>query len=184
MNTTIAASSRAETGKGSARKTRAAGRIPAVIYGAEGASRPITVDPKALLDIFRLSQNRNTVIHVDVDGSPVPALVKDAQRHPVSREVLHVDFYQLAPGQRVEVMVAVNPVGRPAGAAIGGKIHLYRRDLKVSCPWDNIPATVDIDVTPLEIGDTFKVSAIDLGEGRSVVFDRDFPVAICAGKKK
>jgi large subunit ribosomal protein L25 len=184
MNHTVAAESRQGTGKSVTRKLRAAGRIPANIYGTDGNPRSLTLDPAPLLEIFRKTQNRNTVIHLDVDGESVPVLVKEAQRHPVSRDVLHIDFFRLAPGQVVEVMVPVNAVGRPAGAAIGGKVHLYRRDLKVACAWEQIPATLDIDVTPLEIGDTIRASAVPMAEGTSVVFDRDFPVAICAGKKK
>lgn len=184
MNHTVAAETRQDTGKSIARKLRAAGRIPAVICATDGNTVTLMLDPAPLLEIFRKTKDRNTIIHLDVDGEQVPVLIKDAQRHPVSREVLHIDFYRLSPGQVVEVMVPVNPVGRPKGASVGGRVELYRRDLKVSAPWDRIPARLDIDVSPLEIGDTIKASQIAMAEGTSVVFDRDFPVAICAGKKK
>lgn len=184
MNATISASVRENRGKGAAHKIRATGKIPGVVYGQGNAATAITFDPIALLDIFRKSLNRNTVVHVDIDGTVVPTLVREAQRHPVSRELLHVDFYRVADDVLVTVKVPVRAVGRPAGASIGGRVELVRRDLTVSCTYDRIPEFVDVDVRALEVGDVVKVAQIPATDGFKIVFDKDFPVLGCVGKKK
>jgi large subunit ribosomal protein L25 len=184
MNTTVAATIRGESGKGAARKLRASGSIPGVMYGQGGEATPLALDPVALLDIFRKTRNRNTLLQIEIGGQTVSALVKETQRHPVSRDLLHVDLYRVQDGTPVSVKVPVKPIGRPAGASIGGRIELVRRDLWVSCLPNAIPEFVEVDVTPLEVGAVVKISQIPLPDGQSVKFDQDFPVLGCVGKKK
>lgn len=184
METSLSVEPRQDTGKGVARKLRAAGRIPAVIYADGKEARHGAVDPARLQEIFRKSQNRNTVVQLEIDGATVPALVKEAQRHPVSRALLHVDFLTVRADKPVEVMVPIRGVGRPAGAAVGGKLEVYRRKLRVRCAYDRIPETLDVDVTPLEVGGTVKASEVPTPEGVEVVFDHDFKVLGVVGKRK
>lgn len=184
MDTTITASARPDTGKGVARKLRREGLVPAVLYADGTESRPLAVDPKALTDLFRHTRNRNTVVQLDFDGEKVEAIVKEVQRHPVSRELRHVDFLRVTQGKIIEVMVPVNPVGRPAGASLGGRIRLVRRDLKIRASYEHIPPTLDIDVTPLHIGDIVKASEIATPDGVSLVMEADFNVIACYGKKQ
>ncbi len=170
-------------GKGAARKLRAAGRVPAVLYGGGRPARPLAVDPDALVDIFRKSGDRNTLLHLKVGDASVPALVKDLQRHPVSRQVLHVDFYECEAGRNVEVTVPLLPVGRPVGATLGGRVRLIRRGLRVRCPHDKIPAGLEVDVTPLQVGDMIRVSAVTPPESVEILFDNDFNIVTCQGKR-
>ena len=182
MDTTLAAEIRTSTGKGAARKARAAGKVPGVIYGAADA-QPITTDPKALDDIFRISRNRNTIVQLKIGDETVPALVKDAQRHPVSREYLHIDFLQVVPGKILEVMVPVRTVGRPAGAQLGGRLRLIRRTLRTRCTFDKIPECFEVDISPMNIGDMVKASEIETPEGVEIVIDHDFNVLTVYGKR-
>lgn len=184
MDTTLIADTRTDTGKGVARKLRASGKIPAVLYADGSEATQIAVDPKVLSDLFRISRNRNTVIALDVGGERVEALVRDAQRNPLTRELLHVDFYRLTPGKEVEVMVPVSTSGKPVGAALGGRIQIVRRDVKVRCAQENIPATIDIDVSALDIGDMIRASQVAMPEGAALVYSDDFQVVACLGKKR
>jgi large subunit ribosomal protein L25 len=184
MQMTLAAEARDErTGKSVARKLRRDGRIPAVVYARGSDARPITVDPKALLEVFRKTQDKNTIINLEIEGDAVPALVREAQRHPLKRDLLHVDFYALEPGQVVEVMVPVRGVGRAAGMAIGGRLRLIRREVRVRCEWTKIPAALEVDITPMQIGDMVKASEIPLPEGVELVLKHDFNVLTIYGKR-
>jgi large subunit ribosomal protein L25 len=183
MDTTLEVTARANTGKGWARKARAEGQVPAVMYGPATDAKPLTVDPVKLLDLFKSTQNRNTVVHVSVDGESTPCLVREVQRHPVSRELLHVDFYAVPREDEIEVMVPLNPVGKPAGAVLGGRIRLIRRSVKATCRWDKIPEQFDVDVTPLNIGDMIKASEIPMPDGVSLVYDNDYNVITLYGKR-
>lgn len=184
METTLAAEARNSAGKGFARKARAAGKLPAVLYGNGAEATMITVDPVRLVEIFRKTRNRNTVVELEIDGAKVPAIVKEAQRHPVGRQLLHVDFYRVTSDKPVEVMVPLKSVGRHAGAALGGRLRLIRRSVRARCIYDKIPEVLEIDVTPMDIGDMRKVSEITVPEGVEVVYDDDFNVISCYGKKQ
>jgi large subunit ribosomal protein L25 len=182
MDTNLSAEIRSETGKGAARKARMAGKLPGVLYGV-GEPTSVTVDPKAFDDIFRLSQNRNTIVNLQVGEKTVPTLVKDVQRHPVSRKMLHVDFYQVEPGKPIEVLVKVLGEGRPEGAAMGGRLRVIRRDLRVRCMYDKIPESFVVDVSAMNVGDMVTASQIPTPDGVAVVYDNDFNVLTVYGKR-
>ena len=183
MSNTLNAEVRATSGKGAARKARRAGKIPAVVYGPETDAVSIDIDPDALVRIFRKTRNRNTVVELELDGEKVPTLVREVQRHPVSRDVLHVDFYRLSADRPVEVMVPVTTVGRPVGAVLGGRLRLIRRVVRTRCPYDRIPEAFVVDISPMEIGDMVKASEIPTPEGVEMVYDNDFNVLTVYGKK-
>jgi len=184
MDTNMNATLRTDNvGKGAARKLRASGRLPAVVYAQGGEATPIHIDPVLLTKIFRKTENRNTVIHLDLDGENVPCLVREAQRHPLTRDILHVDFYRLAEGQQVTVDVPVEPVGRPAGASLGGRLRVIRRTVPVRSNWNAIPATLPVDVSHMMIGDFIRVSEINTDDGVDIVFESDFNVLSVYGKR-
>lgn len=184
MDSNLSVEIRTESGKGAARKIRAAGQVPAVIYADGSAAVQVAVDPTRLLEIFRKSQNRNTVLQLAVGGETVSALVKDAQRHPVSRKLLHVDFYKLSSDKTVVVDVPVRSSGKPAGAALGGRIVILRRTLKARCAVDAIPEFFTVDVTQLEIDDVVLASQIPSTDTVQLLVDRDFKVLACMPKLK
>lgn len=178
----VAAAARSTTGKGIARKTRLAGKVPAVVYGSEAHASPIAVDPGLLVDTFRKAGNRNTIVHVELEGQQVPCLVREVQRHPVTREILHVDFYRLTPGQPVHVTVPLRMTGKSKAAALGGRAVLSRRDVKAECEWESIPTAIDIDVTELDVGGTLRVSDLVCPPGVKVPFRQNFQIVNVIGK--
>lgn len=181
--TSLQAAIRTDNGKGDARKLRARGRIPGVLYGPDHEPVSLSVDPNALTEIFKQTQDRNTIVQLQVEGDTVPTLVREVQRHPLTRELLHVDFFRVSPERPVEVMVPLRTQGRPRGAVLGGRVRLIRRELRARCRYDRIPAAFTVDVTPMQIGDMIKVSQVRPPEGVQIVFDHDFNIVTVAGKR-
>lgn len=179
----LSANSRDDYGKGAARKIRAQGLLPAVIYRAGQPSTSISLDPLELENAFRRTGNRNTLVDLGVDGNNFVCLVKSTQRDPVSSILLHVDFYEVKDAESVTVSVPVEAVGKAAGVVAGGKLRVIRRDLTVSCKPGDIPATVQVDVTELNVGDFARVSAIAAPKGVEIVAPNDFNVATVIGKR-
>ena len=184
MDTTIEVTPRDGKGKGRNRKARARGLVPAVVYGREHAAEAVELEPKPLLDLFKATGDRNTVVSLKIGGKPaVSCLVREVQRHPLSREILHVDFFAVSEAP-MEVLVPLRPVGRPKGALIGGRLQLIRREVWVVCKHGDIPAAIDIDVSPLEVGDTLRVSQLVLPAGVALTRGGDFLIVRVVGKLK
>jgi len=184
MDTTLNVNSRETSGKGWARKARAAGKLPGVLYGPKTEPRSLEFDPDELLGLFKQTGDRNTIVQVTVDGQTTPCLVREVQRHPLSRELLHVDFYAPDPEAEIEVMVPLRATGRPKGAVLGGRLRVVRRSIEIACRYDQIPEALVCDVTPLDIGDMVMASEIPLPEGVRLVADNDFQVMSIYGKKR
>jgi len=180
----LSAASRPASGKGGARKSRAAGRVPAVLYGPSRPPETISVDPLALHELFKATGNRNTVVQLEIDGATaVPCLVRDAQRHPVTRELLHLDFYAV-PDHPIEVMIPIKTVGKPKGLLLGGHLRLVRRTVKAICRYDRIPDALVADVSDIDVDEFMNVSQLSVPDGVTLVYDRDYPVINVYGKSK
>ncbi len=173
---------RAGGSKNDSHKVRKAGGTPGVMYRAGAAATPIRFDGKALASIFRKTNNANTLLRVNVAGASRTCIVREIQRHPVSRAVEHVDFYEVAKGELVTVIVPVLAVGRAAGTRAGGTLRNLARFLTVKCDPYAIPATLDVDVTPLEVGQFVKASQVPLPGGVSILYAQDFNLFTVEGK--
>ena len=181
---TITANPRGDFGKGAARKARAKGLLPAVIYRAGQPATSITLDPHALETAFRRTGNRNTLVELGVDGTSYVCLVKATQRDPLTTLLIHVDFFQVLESEPVSVTVPVEPTGKSIGEVAGGSLRLIRRDLGITCKPGDIPSSVKIDVTNLEVGDFVRVSDIVTGKGVEIEARNDFNVLTVLGKRE
>lgn len=160
---------RVEQGKGAARKLRAAGRVPAVVYGHGETTHSITVDAHELDRLFAGISVENTLIDLAIDDSPpIRALVREVQVHPHRAQVLHVDFYQIHAGDRVSVAIPIRVVGTAEGVKLGGVLDQMLHDLPVRCLADQIPETIDVDVSSLAIGDAVHVRDLVIPPGVQV----------------
>ena len=169
---TLVASERSQTGKSVARKIRSVGNnIPASIYSNGEPASLIIIDSLELEKAFERTGNPNTIVDIQAGEKSASCLVKEVQRHPVSGAIRHVDFYKINNDIEVTVDVPVRTVGRAAGMTLGGKLRLIRRTLTIRCLPANIPATVDVDVTSLDIGQFLKVDAIANPKGATIVYD-------------
>jgi large subunit ribosomal protein L25 len=174
----LVAEVRDATGKGAARKLRAAGRIPAVVYGRGTESRAISVDPSALQRLLQSGgAGMNTLIELSVDGTTRTVLVKELQRDPVRGRPLHTDFYLVQLDQKVEVSVPIHLVGKAPGVELGGILDHPLREIELECLPRAIPESVDVDVSALQVGDSIHVRDLELPEGASVRTDADLAVA-------
>ena len=183
METTLTATARVGTGKTIARKLRATGQVPAVIYGDGGEATAVSIDPSELVVMFKDSGNRNTIITIDVDGDKTSCLVREVQRHPLRRNILHIDFYKLSTGKSVKVMIPVSTSGKAKGAVLGGRIRLVRRELSATCSWENIPESIVIDVSHLDIGDMIRAADVKVPEGVKLNVEDNLTVVSCYGRR-
>lgn len=183
-NVSLNATLRQGTGKGGARKLRAAGKAPAVVYGNGTSATQITIDPRTLELSFAREKNPNTLVELKLDdGSSRLTLVREVQRHPVSDAIEHVDFVVVELTTPVQVTVPLVLTGRAAGTRVGGTLNQLIRRIDVRCAAGGIPATIEVDVTPLNIGARLKVSDLTPPAGCTFVYSRDFGVAEVSGKK-
>lgn len=166
------------TGKGVGRKLRAAGRVPAVLYG-HGVAEPVnlTVDPKDLLKVFNSPKGLNAMIDLQLDGESRRVLVRDVQRHPASRQLLHVDFVAPDPARQIIADVPFAVTGSSPGVQAGGRLRTPVRSVRVRALPQNVPALIQGSVSSLDIGDSLMVTQLTMPEGVEPVFDRDYVVA-------
>lgn len=177
MNASINALPRAESGKGSARKIRASGRIPAVVYGHGDKSQTISVDALELEKLLSRISVENTLIEVAVEGGRTTrALIREVQMHAFKPEVLHVDLLEVHADERIRLQIPVRLTGTPEGVRLGGGVMdqvLY--DLEVECFPGDIPDAVEVDVSGLEVGQSARVHDVNLPNVK-VLNDPDLPI--------
>ena len=181
--TTLAAEARTDFGKGAARKLRAAGRVPALAYRAGGEPVHFTLDPREVTLAYQRSGNPNLLVSVDVGGKQLTLLLRDTQKHPVSRNLLHMDFFEVKADEKVTVEVPVRTSGKAAGERLGGRVRILRPTVKVTCLPGNIPATFEVDVTELNVGDMIDVNELTAPEGCELAFKHRFKVISLVGKR-
>jgi large subunit ribosomal protein L25 len=179
----IEAESRSRAGKGVARATRRAGRVPAVIYGAKQEPSLISLDPRVVMRELKRGGWRSRLFEIQLGSEKTRALMRDVQFHPVTDQPEHVDFQRLAAGERVRVSVAVvflNDATSP-GIKRGGVLNVVRHSVEVACDPDNIPEKFEADLGQLDINDTVRWSnLIGTGDARPTILDRDFVIATVA----
>jgi large subunit ribosomal protein L25 len=181
---TLSASTRADTGKGVSRRLRASARVPGVIYGHARKPQPLAIDAILLAKLLEHISAENTVIELTVDGKMSRTLIREIQRHPFRRQILHVDFQELVAGEKVTVRVPLLIVGIPEGVRTGGGIlDQTMRDLEIRVEPSLIPNHIDVDVTALTIGHSIHISDLKLPEGIQALADGDTPVAVCAAPR-
>lgn len=173
----LVAETRDGTGKGIARRLRQAGRIPAVIYGRTHATQSITVSPDALQKLLRGDAGMNTLIDLSLLGKTTTVLVKGLERDPVRGRYLHADFYVVDLTQRVIVSVRVHLVGKAAGTDMGGILDHPLRELLIECLPREIPQSIEVDVTALNVNDSIHVSDLRLAPGLVIKTDGALAVA-------
>src|SRR5688572_14482510 len=151
----LSANSRDVTGKGAARTLRSQGQIPAVIYGHGRDPQPLALNARDLDKMLSHIQAESTVIEVTVGGHTAKTLIREIQRHPIKRQILHVDFQALVAGEKVTVNIPIVLMGIPEGVRLGGGVlDQTLRELEIKVDPADIPNHIEVDVTNLIIGDS------------------------------
>jgi large subunit ribosomal protein L25 len=180
MEATLEAVKRDTRGKNEARRLRAAGKIPAVVYGAQkegdqGTNVPVSVDPKPLLRILHSHSGVNTLITLKVDGEGESrVLVKDFLLDPITHHMLHADFVRVNMDRRITVTVPVVIKGEPRGVKVGGGVlDFVHREVNLESLPLEIPDAIEIDVTNLDLNDAVYVRDVAQGAKWVPVSDAD-----------
>ena len=174
----LSATPRTESGKGVARKLRAQHSIPGVLYGHHRDPQPLVIDARELDRLVERYATETTVVELALDGQSVRTLIREIQRHPFKRQVLHVDFQALVAGEKVTVDVPIVLHGTPAGVRIGGVLDQVLRELTVEVDPSEIPNHIDVDVSGLELAQSLHVSDLPLPPGVTVLDDADATVCV------
>lgn len=182
--TKLEAEVRGSRGKGPARRLRAQGKIPAVIYGAGVESTALTLDPKALVKALSGEKGRNSLFELTIAGKSEHAMVRDVAVDPVSRVIQHVDFFRIDASLPVDAQVPLVAKGRALGVQKGGKLTVKYRTLPVRCIPAIIPTKIEIDVTNVDLGSSVTVADLGLPDGVTVSLRPNVAVAGVFEEKK
>src|SRR5687768_8499282 len=178
------ATPRTGSGKGPARSLRAAGQIPGVVYGHAREPQPLTLDTREFEKLLSHIAAESTVIELSLDGQTTKTLIREIQRHPFKRQILHVDFQELVAGEKVQVNIPIVLMGVPEGVrASGGVMDQTLRELSIRVDPSAIPDHIEVDVTAVQIGHSIHVSELTLPEGVEVLNDPEAPVCVVAAPR-
>jgi large subunit ribosomal protein L25 len=172
---TIAAETRDSRGKNEARRLRAKGSMPAVIYGGPDGPAPVAVDPKELGKILNSKTGHNTIFNVSIaGGETTPVMIVDWQFDPMKDALLHVDLKRIDLNQRITVKVPVVTQGDPKGVKIQGGIHeVVTREIEIECLPNDIPEQFTVNVSELMIGQSIRASEIPIAESMKLISPAD-----------
>jgi large subunit ribosomal protein L25 len=170
METTLKAERRDGTGKGAARKLRAAGRVPAVLYGHGQEPALLSVSSQDLLHLFHQAGG-SLLIDLDIEGKSQLAIPKEVQRDHLHGRYVHVDFLAVRRDERIKVQVEVRAIGDAPGVKAGGVVEFHQRELEIETTPANVPEFLELDVSELEIGPSLKVADVVVPDGVTILAD-------------
>src|SRR3954467_4565140 len=177
----LAAKTRDTIGTGNARKLRQAGEVPAVIYGHSREAQSVSINTRDLDKLLTQIAGTSTVVELTIDGKTARTLIREVQRHPFKRQVLHVDFQELVAGEKVTLRVPLRFHGVPVGVREnGGILEETMHQLTLRVDPAHIPDHIDVDVGHLTIGHSIHISDLKLPEGAEVMDEIEATIAICS----
>ncbi len=180
---TLHAEVRAETGKNAAHRVRNNGLVPAIVYGGQEAPRPIAINESEFAKHYFSGTLLSTLFMLDVGGEKTRVIPRDVAIDPVSDRPIHLDFLRLAEGARIALHIPVQFRGQDLSPGLkkGGVLNMVRHTVELYCPAENIPNSIEADLSEADIGDSLHISAFTLPEGvQPVIQNRDFTVATVA----
>jgi large subunit ribosomal protein L25 len=161
----VNAEARESRGKNEARRLRARGMAPAVVYGANEASTAVAVSPKEVTKILRSKTGHNTIFQLAIGGASgsTPVMIVDWQTDPVKETLLHIDLKRIDLTKRITVKIPVHTVGDPAGVKLqGGLFEVITREIEIECLPDEIPEHFEMSVTDLMLGQNIRASDLPM----------------------
>ena len=176
----LVAEKREGPGKGVARRARAAGKVPAIVYGRGMEPISIQVDRREFVTALHTDAGMNVLLELQVDGTSIPALARELQRDPVRGTLLHADFVKVDLSVEVEVEVPVHLVGEATGVKEGGVLENPLFTVHVRCLPTEVPESIDADVSSLNVGDALRVSELSEGRDFTILNDPETVVALVA----
>lgn len=172
MEITLKAQTRSDTGKGHARRARVDGKIPAVLYGSSVDATPVLVDAKEVWHALHTEAGGNVLIHLQLEGKDdFLTMAREIQRHPVKNTVLHVDFISVDRHVKITAEVPIHIIGESHGVKEGGQMDQGFHEVRVEALPTEVPASIDVDITELGIGDQIRAADLTLPEGVELLND-------------
>ena len=172
MDIDIKAEKRDVFGKNAARRLRKEGKIPIILYGADTDTVPLIIEKKDLFKILKSESGENTIFNVSFDSKTTNAMIKEIQRDPVSDEILHTDFIQIAMDKTIEVSVPLLFEGEAIGVkAEGGFVDVITREVEIECLPRDIPEQIAIDISGLHLNQSLKIKDLSPPEGVEILND-------------
>jgi large subunit ribosomal protein L25 len=169
--------------KGQLNSIRRNGDVPAIIYGGKDQNQKISISKKILKALIEKENFLSNIISLNVDGKPQNVLPREVKYHILSDEPTHVDFLRVLPGVKITIEVPVNFINheKSPGLKRGGVLNIVRRKVELKCPSEKIPEYLTIDLDGVDIGESFKISSIQLdSEVTPTIQGRDFVIATLA----
>ena len=171
---------RTGTGKGAARQARRDGMVPGIVFGGDKDPLPINIPFNKLFTMLKQGRFKSTLFNMKVDGhDDVRVICRDVQRHVVKDLPTHVDFLRLRRSTKINLFIGVEVVGQEEcpGLKKGGVLTLIRPEVELVVTASDIPESVTVDISSLDIGDSATISSVTLPEGAKPTIDRDFVIA-------
>jgi len=178
---------RTSRGNGAARVLRSRGHIPAVLYGPGTEPVLLSVSSGALEQVLKKSTAGEILVNLTIQNGETTkrtAMIRDMQTHPVSRKFLHVDFYEIAMDRKLRVGVPIVTKGKSKGVELGGILQVVRREIELLCLPLDIPDSIELDITDLDIGDAIHVQDIPLKAGLELPDDTNFTLLTIVSPKR
>ncbi|HEX9483534.1 MAG TPA: 50S ribosomal protein L25 [Gemmatimonadaceae bacterium] len=180
----LSAETRSDRGKGNARKLRAEGRVPGVVYGHAREAQSLSVVARELDRLLGTIAAGSTVVELSIGGAVSNTLIREIQRHPFRKQVLHIDFQELVAGEKVSVNVPLVFVGVPEGVRNSGALlEQIVHSIEILVDPADIPNHVDVDVSNLAMGHSLHVRDLKLPEGTEVLTDQDATICACVAPR-
>lgn len=169
---TIEAEKRDEQGSGASRRLRRAGKLPAILYGADRDAAPITLDHNAMVHNLKHDAFYSHILSVRLDGRTEKAILRDVQRHPFKPTIYHVDLMRVSADQPIRVNVPLHFLNEEEATGVklgGGMVSRMINELEIECLPGNLPEFIEVDVADMDVGDTVHISELRLPEGAESV---------------
>jgi large subunit ribosomal protein L25 len=176
----LVAQPREGTGKGVARKLRAAGRVPAVLYGAGLDSTPVSVDSKDLFHVLHTGAGYNVLVDLKLDGNEHLVIPRDVQRDHIHGRFIHLDLLAVRRDETIKISVPIQIVGESVGVKAGGVVEHHLWEIEVECLPQDVPDAIEADITELEIGMGLRVSDLQAPAGVTFLTNEEESVVAVA----
>lgn len=174
--TTLQAIKRTEFTNSAKRKVRESGKVPAIIYGKAKESQPVALDSIELIKTLR-EEGKNTVLHLDVDGSSHAVMLYDMQTDPLKNEIIHADFHIVDMQADVEVQVPVHLIGEAQGVKDGGVLQQSLHEVTITAKPGSIPQSIDVDIANLGVNETLYIKDLSTSQNYQFVQDEEQVIA-------
>jgi large subunit ribosomal protein L25 len=169
MEEKLTAEVRSGTGKGVARKLRASGRVPGILYGHRMEPVALTVDSRSLYHVLHTGAGSNVLVDLVIDGKTHLAMPREIQQNHIKGQLVHVDFLAVNRNETIAIDVPIREVGEAPGVKAGGVVEHHLFELHVECLPRDVPEAIDVDVSRLELGDALRVADVQAPDGVTIL---------------